>query len=66
MKIKICGIRREEDVRFLNKSMPDYAGFVYAPSRRNVTPEQALFLRRRLDRRIQVFGVFVNARRIYL
>ncbi|MCI9418730.1 MAG: phosphoribosylanthranilate isomerase [Eubacterium sp.] len=61
MKIKICGIRREEDVRFLNKSMPDYAGFVYAPSRRNVTPEQALFLRRRLDRRIQVFGVFVNA-----
>ncbi len=61
MKIKICGIRREEDVRFLNESMPDYAGFVYAPSRRNVTPEQALFLRRRLDRRIQVFGVFVNA-----
>ena len=61
MKIKICGIRREEDVRFLNKSMPDYAGFVYAPSRRNVTPEQALFLRRRLDRRIQVLGVFVNA-----
>ncbi len=61
MKIKICGIRREEDVRFLNKSMPDYAGFVYAPSRRNVTPEQALFLRRRLDRRIQGFGGFVNA-----
>ncbi len=61
MKIKICGIRREEDVWFLNESMPDYAGFVYAPSRRNVTPEQALFLRRRLDRRIQVFGVFVNA-----
>lgn len=66
MKIKICGIRREEDVRFLNESMPDYAGFVFAPSRRSVTPEQALFLRRRLDRRIQVFGVFVNAPAEYI
>lgn len=66
MKIKICGIRREEDVRFLNESMPDYAGFVFAPSRRSVTPEQALFLRRRLDQRIQVFGVFVNAPAEYI
>lgn len=66
MKIKICGIRREEDVRFLNESMPDYAGFVFAPSRRSVTPEQALFLRRRLDRRIQVLGVFVNAPAEYI
>lgn len=61
MKIKICGIRRDEDVRCLNESLPDYAGFVFAPSRREVTPEQAMTLRRKLDRRIQVFGVFVNA-----
>ena len=61
MKIKICGIRREEDVRYLNESLPDYAGFVFAPSRREVTPEQAVFLRQKLDRRIQAFGVFVNA-----
>lgn len=66
MKIKICGIRREEDVRFLNESMPDYAGFVFAPSRRNVTPEKALFLRRELNRRIPVFGVFVNAPAEYI
>ncbi len=61
MKIKICGIRRDEDVRCLNESLPDYAGFVFAPSRREVTPEQAMSLRRKMDRRIQVFGVFVNA-----
>ena len=61
MKIKICGIRRDEDIRCLNESLPDYAGFVFAPSRREVTPEQAVYLRQKLDRRIQVFGVFVNA-----
>lgn len=61
MKIKICGIRREEDVRYLNESLPDYAGFVFADTRRNVTPEQAQRLRRQMDRRISVFGVFVNA-----
>ena len=66
MKIKICGIRREEDVRFLNESMPDYAGFVFAPSRRRVLPERALILREKLDRRIQVFGVFVNAPADYI
>lgn len=61
MKIKICGIRREEDVMFLNESLPDFAGFVFADTRRKVTREQALRLRKLLDRRVEVFGVFVNA-----
>lgn len=61
MKIKICGIRREEDVMFLNESLPDFAGFIFADTRRKVTKEQALRLRKLLDRRIEVFGVFVNA-----
>ena len=60
MKIKICGIRREEDVCYLNEALPDYAGFIFADTRRKVTPEQALRLRQQLDRRISVFGVFVN------
>ncbi len=61
MKIKICGIRREEDVRYLNETMPDYAGFIFADTKRKVTEDQATLLRRQLDPRIQVFGVFVNA-----
>lgn len=61
MKIKICGIRREEDVLFLNESLPDFAGFIFADTRRKVTKGQALRLRQLLDRRIRVFGVFVNA-----
>lgn len=61
MKVKICGIRRMEDVDYLNETMPDFAGFVFADTRRQVTPEQAWQLRQRLDRRIRAFGVFVNA-----
>lgn len=61
MKIKICGIRREEDVQYLNELRPDFAGFVFADTRRKVTGEQAVTLRRQLDSEIPVFGVFVNA-----
>lgn len=61
MKIKICGIRREEDARALNELLPDYTGFVFADTRRRVTKEQAAELRNILNRKIQVFGVFVNA-----
>lgn len=61
MKVKICGIRRMEDVDYLNETMPDFAGFVFADTRRQVTPEQAWELRQRMDRRIKAFGVFVNA-----
>lgn len=61
MKIKICGIRRREDVMYLNETLPDFTGFVFADTRRKVTPEQAADLRKLLDRNIQAFGVFVNA-----
>lgn len=61
MKIKICGIRRMEDVAYLNEFLPDYAGFIFAKTRREVTKEQAQKLRRELDAKIPVFGVFVNA-----
>lgn len=65
-RIKICGIRREEDVRYLNESLPDYAGFIFADTRRKVTPEQAQELRQMMDRRISVFGVFVNAEHAFI
>lgn len=61
MKIKICGIRRTEDVRYLNETMPDCVGFIFADTKRKVTEDQAALLKRQLDPRIQVFGVFVNA-----
>jgi phosphoribosylanthranilate isomerase len=61
MKIKICGIFRDDDVDFINEAMPDYTGFVFAQSKRQVSPAQATKLRRRLADGIVPVGVFVNA-----
>lgn len=61
LKIKICGLRRPEDVEYVNLAMPDYGGFILAPGyRRTVTPKQAGRLRELLDPKIMAVGVFVN------
>jgi phosphoribosylanthranilate isomerase len=60
-KIKICGLFREEDIEYANEARPDYIGFVFAESRRQVSPALAARLRRRLDNGIVPVGVFVNA-----
>lgn len=59
-KIKICGLKRYEDISYVNESLPDYVGFVFARSRRQVTREQALKLREGLMDGIIPVGVFVN------
>ena len=61
MKIKICGVSREEDIEYVNEARPDYTGFVFAESRRKVTPAEAAKLRRRLAEGIAAVGVFVDA-----
>ncbi len=60
-RIKICGLRREEDILFANEIRPDFVGFVFAPSKRRVTLEKAKALRKLLDPDIPAVGVFVNA-----
>lgn len=60
VKVKICGLRRLQDVQAANSCMPDYAGFVFAPGRRQVDPETAAVLRRNLRPEIPAVGVFVN------
>ena len=59
-KVKICGLSRKEDIDAVNRVLPDYIGFVFAPSRRRVDEGTAAALRERLDGRIQSVGVFVN------
>lgn len=59
-RIKICGLFRDEDIEAVNLARPDYAGFVFAASRRQVTAEQAGRLSRRLSADITAVGVFVN------
>lgn len=60
-KIKICGLFRPIDIEYVNEALPDYIGFVFAKSRRQVTGEQAEELKRTLDPAIKVVGVFVDA-----
>ena len=60
-KIKICGMRRPEDIQYVNACKPDYVGFICFPkSKRYVTPEEIGNLGSRLDPSIQKVGVFVN------
>lgn len=61
MKVKICGLYREEDIAFVNLVNPEYVGFVFAKSKRQITRDQAREYRKWLSKQIQVVGVFVNA-----
>lgn len=61
MKIKICGLTREQDIQAVNQWMPDYIGFVFAEkSRRYISKQQAERLKKKLSSDIQAVGVFVN------
>ena len=59
-KIKICGLTRTEDIETVNEFLPDYIGFVFAKSRRQVSAEQAKELKNKLRPAIKAVGVFVN------
>ena len=36
MKIKICGLRRKEDIDYVNLWRPDFVGFVFAGKKRKI------------------------------
>lgn len=59
-QVKICGIKREIDVEYINKYLPTYAGFVFAGTKRKLSPETAQNLCRLTNNRIKKVGVFVN------
>ncbi|WP_407379379.1 phosphoribosylanthranilate isomerase [Methanobrevibacter sp.] len=60
-KIKICGLKRLEDIEIANKYKPDYVGFVFTDSKRKVTPDLACQMKENLDSSIISVGVFVDA-----
>ena len=57
MIIKICGIRRPEDIIYVNEFKPDYIGFVFAESKRRITAENAAELKKMLSQEIKAVGV---------
>lgn len=60
VEIKVCGIRRKEDIDYVNVLKPDYMGFIFAESKRQITKETAKHLKDRLDKNIKTVGIFVN------
>jgi phosphoribosylanthranilate isomerase len=63
--VKICGIKSEDTVRELARLPVDYIGFVFAPSKRQVTPAEAAqlaaaFVETEPVIQTQLVGVFVN------
>lgn len=60
MFIKICGLKSKHDIDIINRYPIDYAGFIFAPSKRQITLETAKELKERLNPMIQSVGVFVN------
>lgn len=61
VKVKICGITTHDDAQLAVNSGADALGFVfYAPSPRNIFPEQARDIIRQLPPFIQTVGLFVN------
>ena len=60
VKVKFCGIRRTEDIEAVNRLQPDFAGFVFAKSQRQVMKEQAVALKEMLDPGIRTVAVLVN------
>ena len=60
VKIKFCGLFREKDIEYVNELNPDYIGFVFAKSKRQVSIKQAIKLKSKLNTNIKAVGVFVN------
>lgn len=60
-KIKICGLKRKEDIYYVNDLKPDYIGFILTDGfRRSISVSVARELQTLLDKDIKTVGVFVN------
>lgn len=61
IKLKLCGMRRREDIDYVNKYRPDYVGFILSEGfGRSIDLETFYELAGCLDDGIRRVGVFVN------
>lgn len=60
MKVKICGITNREIALYTVQMGADALGFVFAPSRRQISPEAAKHIIAELPDTVEKVGVFVN------
>lgn len=64
--VKICGLKEPEHVQTAIDAGADLIGFVFAPSKREVSIEQARILAKLIPSNIKKVGVFVNADEAFL
>jgi len=62
-KVKICGLSTKGAVETAVSAGADYIGFVFAPSKRQVTLEQAAELAKIIPTNVKKVGVFVSPSR---
>jgi phosphoribosylanthranilate isomerase len=60
IKVKICGITNKREIEYLNILKPEYIGFVFTRSKRQVLGEEANELCLKLNKEIKKVGVFRN------
>ncbi|KYD11372.1 MULTISPECIES: phosphoribosylanthranilate isomerase [Heyndrickxia] len=60
MKVKICGITTMETARVAVDAGADFLGFVFADSRRKISPIDAKQIADQVPREVKKVGVFVN------
>ncbi|GAB3046184.1 phosphoribosylanthranilate isomerase [Virgibacillus ainsalahensis] len=60
MLVKICGIRTEQAASAAVQAGADFIGFVFAPSKRQITPAEAEAIAKSLPTTVKKVGVFVN------
>ena len=65
-KVKICGLSTTEAVETAVSAGADYIGFVFAPSKRQVTLEQAAEMAKLIPANVKKVGVFVSPNRTEL
>ena len=59
-KVKICGLKEQQHVRAAVEAGADAIGFVFAPSKRQISIEQAHQLAKDVPGEVLKIGVFVN------
>lgn len=59
-KVKICGLQEVAHVQAAVNAGADFIGFMFAPSKRRISVEQAMELAQHIPASVKKVGVFVN------
>lgn len=58
IQVKICGITNKKEIEYINILKPEYIGFVFTKSKRQVTGQEASELCSSLNEKVKKVGVF--------